>query len=173
MARLPYVSNGDSADADELFAEIERMGRPVLNLYRVLATQPPALGAFLGMSRYVRSESSLEPGLRELMILATAVELDQPYEMAHHMDAARRIGVSESKIAAAGPGDSPDVLSPRERCAVEFARQVAHTRTCDEARFESMRSLFTPEEIIDLVVTTAWYHLCAVILGTMHVELER
>jgi alkylhydroperoxidase family enzyme len=36
-----------------------------------------------------------------------------------------------------------------------------------------MRSLFTPEEIIDLVVTTAWYHLCAVILGTMHVELER
>ena len=28
------------------------------------------------------------------------------------------------------------------------------------------------EEIVDLVVTTAWYHLCAVILGSTQVELE-
>ena len=38
--------------------------------------------------------------------------------------------------------------------------------------FGRLQSLFTPEEIIDLVVTTAWYHLCAVILSTMRVELE-
>jgi 4-carboxymuconolactone decarboxylase len=172
MARLPYVKAGTSAQADELFAEIERMGRPVLNLYRVLANQPPALDAFLGMSRYVRSESSLEPGLRELMILATAHELDQAYEVAHHTHAAGRAGVSHVKIAAVAPGGSLDALSGRERCAVEFARQAAHTRTCDDATFERMGSLFTPEEITDLVVTTAWYHLCAVILGSMQVELE-
>jgi alkylhydroperoxidase family enzyme len=35
-----------------------------------------------------------------------------------------------------------------------------------------MRSLFSAEEIVDLVVTTAWYQLCAVILGSLHVELE-
>jgi alkylhydroperoxidase family enzyme len=148
------------------------MGRPVLNLYRVLANQPAALAAFLGMSRYVRDESSLGAGLRELMILATAHELDQPYEVAHHTDAAARFGVSPAKIAAVGPGGSLDALNPAERCAVEFATQVAHTRTCDDAMFERLQSLFTSDEIIELVVTAAWYHLCAVILGTMHVELE-
>ena len=172
MARLPYVRTGASPDADDLYDEIERMGRPVLNLYRVLANQPPALSAFLGMSQYVRSASSLDPGLRELMILATAHELDQAYEVAHHTDAAGRAGVPPAKIAAVGPGGSLEALTEAERCAVEFARQAAHSRTCDDATFRRMESLFTPEEIIDLVVTTAWYHLCAVILGTTGVELE-
>ncbi len=172
MARLPYVKAGESAAVDDVYAEIGRMGRPVLNLYRVLANQPAALGAFLGMSRYVRDESSLDAGLRELMILATAHDLDQPYEVAHHTDAAGRVGVAPAKIAAVGPGGSLEALNEAERCAVEFARQVARTRSCDDSMFGRLQSLFTRDEIVDLVVTTAWYHLCAVILGTMHVELE-
>jgi len=63
-------------------------------------------------------------------------------------------------------------FTPAERCAVEFARQAAHTRSCDEATFGRLQSLFSTEEIVDLVVTTAWYHLCAVILGSLRVELE-
>ena len=64
MARLEYVESGASPAVDDLFAEVARMGRPVLNLYRALANQPPALSAFLEMSRYVRAASSLEPGMR-------------------------------------------------------------------------------------------------------------
>jgi alkylhydroperoxidase family enzyme len=88
MARLPYLEPGASPAVDALYAEIERMGRPVLNLYRELANQPPALAAFLEMSRYVRSGSSLDAGLRELAILATAHALGQAYEVAHHTEAA-------------------------------------------------------------------------------------
>ena len=172
MARLLYVEAGASRAADDLYAEIARMGRPVLNLYRVLANQPPALGAFLSMSRYVRSGSSLDPGLRELAILATAYELRQDYEVVHHMEAGRRVGVSEAKLDAVAPGGSLDALTPAERCGVEFARQAAQTRSCDDAMFGRLSSLFSPEEIVDLVMTTAWYHLCAVILGSLRVELE-
>jgi alkylhydroperoxidase family enzyme len=172
VGRLPYVENGTSAPVDDLYAEVERMGRPVLNLYRALANRPAALGAFLGMSRYVRSESSLDPRLRELLILATAHELRQDYEVVHHTEAAGRVGVPPEKIAAVGPGGSLDALTPAERCAVEFARQAARTRTCDDATFARMQAHFSAEEIVDLVTTTAWYHLCAVILGTLRVELE-
>lgn len=172
MARVQYVEAGKSPEVDSLYAEIERMGRPALNLYRALANQPPALAAFLEMSRYVRSGSSLDPGLRELAILATAHELGQGYEVAHHTVAAAGVGVASAKVAAVGPGGSLDALTPAERGAVEFARQAAHTRSCDEATFHRLRSLFSTDEIVDLVVTTAWYHLCAVILGALHVELE-
>ena len=172
MARLPYVEPGSSAAVDNLYAEIDRLGRPVLNLYRVLANQPPALAAFLEMSRYVRSTSSLDPGLRELTILATAHELGQEYEVAHHTEAAIRAGVDSAKVVAVAPAGSLDALTAAERCAVEFARQAAHTRSCDDATFRRMQSLFSTPEIVDLVVTTAWYHLCAVILGSLQVELE-
>lgn len=148
------------------------MGRPVLNLYSVLANQPPALAAFLDMSRYVRSGSSLDPGLRELAILATAHELGQDYEVAHHTQAAAGAGVDPAKVAALMPGGSLEILTPAERGAVEFARQAARTRSCDDATFGRLQALFSAEEITDLVVTTAWYHLCAVILGSLRVELE-
>jgi 4-carboxymuconolactone decarboxylase len=166
------MKTGASPAADELFAVIEGMGRPVLNLYRMLANQPPALAAFLGMSRYVRSASSLDPGLRELAILATAHELGQVYEVAHHTEAARLAGVSAEKLEAVVPGGAVGVLTTHERAAVEFAKQAAHTRSCDDATFEHLRSLFSAEEIVDLVLTTGWYHLCAVILGSLRVELE-
>jgi 4-carboxymuconolactone decarboxylase len=172
MARLPLVQAGTSPEVDHLYADIRRLGRPVLNLYSVLANQPPALAAFLEMSRYVRSASSLDPGLRELVILATAHELGQDYELAHHTQAAAAAGVDPQKVSALMPGESLDVLTPAERAAVEFARQAAHTRSCDDATFLRLESVFTSEEIVDLVVTTAWYHLCAVVLGSLRVELE-
>jgi alkylhydroperoxidase family enzyme len=172
MARLEYVQSGESPAADELFAEVARMGRPVLNLYRILANQPPALRAFLQMSGYVRGASSLAPGLRELVILATAHELDEAYEVAHHTEGAARAGLLAEKMAAVAPGGSLDALSASERCAVEFARQVAVSRTCDDSTFACLQSLFSREQIVDLVVTCGWYHLCAVILGSLQVELE-
>jgi AhpD family alkylhydroperoxidase len=124
------------------------------------------------MSRYVRSASSLEPGMRELVILATAHELGQAYEVAHHTEAATRAGVPPEKIAAVSPGASLDALWAAERCAVEFARQAAVTRTCDNVTFARLQSLFSREQIVDLVVTCGWYQLCAVILDTFQVELE-
>jgi alkylhydroperoxidase family enzyme len=172
VARLPLVEAGTSPAVRFLYAEIERMGRPVLNLYRELANQPPALAAFLEMSRYVRSGSTLDPGLRELLILATAHELGQAYEVAHHTQAAGVVGVDASKVAALLPGGSIDAFTPAERCAVEFARQAAHTRSCDDETFSRLQKLFSTEEIVDMVVTTAWYHLCAVILGSLRIELE-
>src|SRR5579884_3970990 len=116
MARLPYVpdpANGHGAstgtppgagsslasDAAAVYAEIRALGRPVLNLYRALANQPPALRAFLGMSRYVRDRSSLPPRLRELAILATAYALDVPYEQDHHIAVARQVGVRDEQLA--------------------------------------------------------------------------
>ena len=148
------------------------MGRPVANLYRVLANQPPALAAFLGMSRYVRSESSLDPRLRELVIVATAREFGQEYELIHHLEAARKAGVPDAKLSALEPGGDLGVLTPAERCAVEYARRSARGRTCDDATFELLRQAFGPAGVVDLVVTSAWYHLCAVILDSAQVDLE-
>jgi len=172
VARLGYVEPESSPEVERLYGRITGMGRPVLNLYRVLANQPGALAAFLGMSGYVRGGSSLDPGTRELVILATAHELNQEYEVKHHTAAAIEAGVTDAKLRAVAPGGSLDALAAPERCAVEFARQAARTRTCDDGTFRRLSSHFSDESIVDLVVTTAWYHLCAVILGTLRVDLE-
>ena len=172
MARLDYVPDGASLEVDEAYARISAMRRPVLNLYRMLANQPAALGAFLDMSAYVRAGSSLDPGLRELVILATAHGLGQEYELAHHTLVALEAGVDEAKVRAVAGGGSLETLAPAERCAVELAREAARTRTCDERTFSELRPHHSDEAIVDLVLTVGWYHLCAVVLDTFQVEIE-
>src|SRR5260370_40341939 len=101
MARLRYITPADSPDPERMervYSQIRGMGRRVNHLYQVLANQPAALEAFLGMSRYIRDDSSLRPALREMAILATAEALHQPYETAHHRPAALQAGVTPGKI---------------------------------------------------------------------------
>ena len=171
MAKLPYVQPGESPRVDEVYARIGGLGRPVLNLYRVLANQPDALAAFLGMSAYVRDGSSLDARLRELLILVTAHELGQAYELAQHLAIARRLGIDAGKIEAA-TGGATQALDVAERSAMDYAREVARTRACSEATFAALRSHFSDAAIVDIAVTVAWYHLCAAILGPLGVELE-
>ena len=174
MARLPYVQPADSAEPqriDRIYSEIRGMGREVLNLYQVLANQPSALEAFLGMSRYIRDDSSLRPQIRELAILATARALDQGYEIAHHRAAALRAGVAQGKIDSILAGTTRG-LEPVERAVVGYALQVARTRAVDDATFAQLKAYMSDAVIADLVLTVAWYHLCAAVLGPLEVELE-
>ncbi|HXJ48529.1 MAG TPA: carboxymuconolactone decarboxylase family protein, partial [Candidatus Acidoferrum sp.] len=109
--------------------------------------------------------------VREMAILATAVVLDQPYEIAHHRTAALRAGVTPAKVDAI-IADEAGGLEPLERAVVAYAVQVSRARTVEDATFEELRSYFSDGEMADLVLTVAWYHLCAAVLGPLEVELE-
>lgn len=174
MARLPYVPDPDANTdgAAEAYAAVRALGRPLLNLYRVLANQPPALRAFLGMSRYVRDESALAPPLRELTILATAYALGVRYEQVHHTAAARRAGVSDEKLAALPAWQTSTAFTAAERAAMAYAHEVATSRRAADATFEALRAHFAPAQIVDLALTVGWYHLCGALLLPLEVDLE-
>ena len=162
---------GDS-DAAAAYAEVRALGRPLLNLYRILANQPAALRAFLGMSRYIRDENALPAPLRELTILATAHALGVRYEQVHHLAAARRAGVSEAKLAAFPAWQASAAFDAAERAAMTYAHEIAMSRRVAGATFEALRAQFDPAQIIDLTLVVGWYHLCGVVLVPLEVDVE-
>jgi alkylhydroperoxidase family enzyme len=174
MARLPYLDADQTTDPDlvaDLYKRLTGWGRPVAHLYKVLANQPPALQAFLGMSHYIREQSSLDGALREIAILSTAQALEQPYERAHHEPVARSLGVEARTIEALAAGDF-DQLEALPRAVATYADQVARRHGADAEVFEQLRQHLSDGEVTDLVLTVAWYHLCAAILGPLQVEVE-
>jgi len=178
MARLPYVENptprhgrGDS-DVAAAYAEVRALGRPLLNLYRILGNRPPALRAFLGMSRYIRDENTLPAPLRELTILATAHALGVRYEQVHHLAAARRAGVSEAKLAAFPAWQASPAFDAAERAAMAYAHEIATSRRVAGETFEALRAHFDPAQIIDLTLVVGWYHLCGAVLVPLEVDVE-
>jgi alkylhydroperoxidase family enzyme len=155
-----------------LYEDIRALRGSILNLYRVLANHPPALRAFMAMSHHVRDESTLPPQLRELAILVTAHALDVEYEKVHHLPAARRAGIPESKLQAVPRWATSPVYDPRERAVMAYADQVARTRRVSDSAFEALRQHLTPAQIVDLAVTVGWYHFCAAIILPLEVETE-
>lgn len=175
MARVPYVTEQQAA-ADPLLASLyadaaSRRGS-VLNLYRAIANQPGALQAHLAMSRYVRDDSSLRRDLRELAILATGHALGAEYEQVQHAAAARAVGVSEAKIAAFPDWNQPGLFSAEELAVLSFADEVARTRAASDAVYQDVIERFGMPGMLDLLVTCAFYHYCAAILGVLQLETD-
>ena len=170
MAKLAYRDN--DPELADLYREIATLRGSVTNLHRALANQPAALRAFMGMSRYIRDESSLDPGLRELAILATAFALDVEYEKFHHFPAARRAGVGEEKLAVFPDWATSRHFSEAERAVLADADAVASRREPDAATFVALRRFLSEPEITDLVLIVGWYHLCAAIIGPIGIETE-
>jgi AhpD family alkylhydroperoxidase len=174
VARLPYLEANQTARpelTESLYAQINGWGRQVNHLYQVLANQPTALEAFLGMSHYIRDLSSLDRTVAEMAVVATAHALKQPYEIAHHEPLALAAGVPRQTIAAIAAGET-DQLDPIERAVVTYADQVARKREVDDDVFEQLKAMLSDAELTDLVLTVAWYHLCAAVLGPLRVEVE-
>ncbi len=174
MPRLPYVMESavTAPDLKALYDDIIRLRGGVLNLYRILANQPPALRAFMTMSRYVRDESSLPPQLRELAVLVTADALDVEYERVHHLAEARKVGVPEPKLRDIPTWRTSDVYAPVERAVMAYAEQVARTRRVGDATVADLLRYLFPHHVIDLAITVGWYHLCAVLILPLGVERE-
>ncbi|HVA36498.1 MAG TPA: carboxymuconolactone decarboxylase family protein [Candidatus Dormibacteraeota bacterium] len=174
MARLPYVHESDVTGQPlrGIYDEIIALRGGNLNLYRLLGNHPEALRAFMTMSRHVRNENFLAPQLRELAILATAYALDIPYEKAHHLAAARAEGIPEAKLQSFPHWGRSALFTPEERAVMAYAHQVARTRSVDDAVFERVREHLTVEQLVDLVVTCAWYHFCAALILPMQLDLE-
>ena len=175
MARIPYVAPSDaesSPDLAALYRDIAGLRGSVHHLHQVLANQPNALRAFMGMSRYIRDDAELPANLRELAVLATGFALNVAYEQHHHIPAARRAGVSEAQIAAFPDWSTSDAFDETERAVLAYADQVARTRDVDDATFAAVQSLLPPGQLIDLALTCGWYHLCAAILVPLRIEIE-
>src|SRR5205809_827574 len=109
MARVPYVdaptapNDAASRRLADLYAEIGGLRGSVLNLYRALANQPPALRAFMAMSRYVRDDAELPANLRELAVLATFEALRARLPLPQVVDLALTVGWYHLCAAVLGP----------------------------------------------------------------------
>lgn len=154
------------------YDEVRALGRPLLNLYRILANQPRALRAFLGMSRYIRDENPLPVRLRELVTLATAHALGVRYEQVHHLASARRAGVPEEKLAAFPAWQTSGAFDAAERAAMTYAHEIATSRRVAAGTFDALRAHYDPAQIVDLTLIVGWYHLCGVVLVPLEVDVE-
>ena len=168
MARVSFI---DPADVAGPLGETLR-ARPPLNLYRVLPHAPAVAEGFLALGSAILRRASLDPQLRELVILRVGALSQAHYEIHQHRRVARGLGVAEDKIEAVLVDPAHALFDAKERAVLAFTDAVVHEVKAPEPLYSAMAAHLGPQEQVELLNTIGFYMLVSRLLENLELEIE-
>ena len=177
MAAIPFAVPENVPGLSELYAEIalrkgnnpNRPNRGVSNMGKVLGHSPKALCAHQNLTTFVLDKSIVALPLRVLATLQVAAVLKCSYIIHNNLPRALRAGIDQKKITAVTQGGEAE-FDAKERAVLNYARQVAQGRALESGTMSELRRLFSLQEISELVLIVATYHMIAAIVNPLEVE---
>jgi alkylhydroperoxidase family enzyme len=168
MARVPYL------DPSDLSPENRDLLARNLNLYRALVNSPDGTRSFLGLAKYIRFYSRLDPRLREMAILQVGYVAKSPYEYSHHIKIGRELGVTDDDIRAieAETNGQATGLSPLAKAVLRASRELTAQPDLSDATFAELRKGLDNEQIVDLLLTISFYAAVVRLLAALQIDVE-
>lgn len=168
-----HPANGvdmDYPDLSALPAELreEVTARGSLNVFRMLMHSPALAPGVLALGDAVLGRNSLPDPLRELAIVRVGHVYRAAYEVHHHENIARLVGLGEEAIAAAATGSSEN-LSAAEAAVLSATDRLLARHSLDDAERKELLAFLTVNQLADLVITVGFYQLICDFLNTFEV----
>ncbi len=145
--------------------------RGSLNVYRMIMHSPGLAPGFLELASALLQENSLPPQWRELVILRVGHAYGAAYEVHHHENIARWVGVSDTATAAAAT-DSTDGLADEEATILTWTDRLLVNHRLSDGEREAALQLLTVNQLADLVITVGFYQLVCNFLNTFNVTTD-
>lgn len=139
-----------------------------LGRHEELASRARALGAG------ILSRGKVAPRLREVMIHRTCALTGAEYEWGvHAVVFGKPLGLTEVQLASTVHGHAEDsVWSEVERAVFRLADELHTGSTVSEELFGALQATFSAEEILELCMTSGWYHAISYVINVARVPLE-
>jgi alkylhydroperoxidase family enzyme len=174
MARLPYLTRDDLAEADrEIFDQfVKDRGAQPGHIHRTVAHAPNLLRRFLGLANELRNGTQLDPKLRELAIVTVGRLTGADYEFVHHWNICLRIGIRREQLEHLAEFDTSSLFNEQERAAMRYAAEATQNIKVSDATFNALRGFLDNRRIMELVMNVAFYNCVVRVLVPTGVELE-
>jgi 4-carboxymuconolactone decarboxylase len=168
MPRLPYHDlKGLPEDLTRMLAE-----RPPLNLYRMMPHAASLMPGFLKMGFAIRTETELDPKIRELVILRAGTLMGSSYEVFQHRRIAAKVGALPGEIEAAVTPSSVGGLDSKAALALEFTEAVVKEVRVPDALFARVKDAFGERQLCEMLLTAGFYMMVSRFLENTGVEIE-
>ncbi|WP_053846357.1 carboxymuconolactone decarboxylase family protein [Streptomyces sp. NRRL B-24085] len=145
--------------------------RGSLNVFRMLMHSPALAPGVLALGDAILQRNSLPDALRELAIVRVGQVYGAAYEVHHHENIARLVGLGEEAIAAAATG-STEGLSASEAAVLAATDRLLDQHCLDDGARKELLAFLTVNQLADLVVTVGFYQLICDFLNTFEVTTE-
>jgi alkylhydroperoxidase family enzyme len=170
MARLPYVD--PAAASPEVRETLARLPVP-LRVFHMMAHAETAFRPLIALGTAILGKQQLSPKLRELVILRVAALSPSRYEWSQHVPIAHATGATAAQVTAIERGDvEAACFDDRERLTLRFATEVLRDVRASDGTFAAAAAVFSPREIVELILTVGYYMTVARLLETTDVDLD-
>jgi AhpD family alkylhydroperoxidase len=170
MPLIPYA-DPDSlpGDARAVFDGL----RYKLNIFRMMSNAKTSFAPALGLGNAILTQQLLDKALRELIILAVARLEGGIYEWVQHVPIGERAGCTKEQIAALEALRFDDaVFDARARAMLRLAYEVVRDVKASEAAVAAANAHFTPQEIVEIILTCGFYMTMARLTETTRVDVD-
>jgi len=163
----------ETADAPtrELFDSMRPQAR-TMNVLRTFAHHPDLLRSWLGFAAYLLRSSTLEPRLRELVVLRVGWLCRSPYEWGQHVNLGRKFGVLDADLTRLTHGPDADGWSAAEAAALRATDELIEHHTLGDAAWADLTRHFATKQVLDLIFLVGQYQLVAGALNALRVERD-
>ncbi len=174
MARTPAVTREAVPEAQRATFDAiveERGGVPTGGPGSVLLNAPEVAQRAQDLALYLRTDTSLEPRIRELAMLLAARENDCQYIWNAHAPPGRRAGLRDELVDALR--DRQELPNPAadEAAVVEYGQQFFRTRRVSQAAFDAVVAQFGVSGTTELTTLMGCYSMLAFNVNAFGVEL--
>ena len=169
--RIPLLSVEAATRAAVQFGIDER--KAGASIYRVLLRHPQFAKQVNDVVEMLMNESTLEPRLRELIIMRIGWLKKGIYEWSQHWWIASRLGVEERDLLAVREWQAHDHWSSLERAIFRATDETVARGTVSQATWDDCATHFiTERERIDLIATIGVWNMMSEVLTSLTVPLE-
>ncbi len=170
MSRIPYPEPADLSEQKRAF-----MAAPthrLLNVVRMALHTPDGLWERQrDLSVATVLMSTMDPRLREVLILRVAHLSNSDYELHHHLSIARQLGMDDAVLRALETGDY-GALSEEERVVAQFTTEVVVEVGPSDETLAATRALFSDALIFEMIAIIGVYMMTARIVAVAGVEID-
>jgi alkylhydroperoxidase family enzyme len=173
MGTFPMI-DADSNDpiVKPIFDAMKAKGAGPLNIHRTIANAPEVYKGFATFASALRQNTESPRAERELAILRTTQLKGGNYEFAQHRRIGLSCGLTEQQVDGLPDWKSQTVYSDRQRLILQYVDSMLANGTVDNPTMLRVRQVFSPKEIVELTMTSAFYTAVVQFSRAVRVEPE-
>ena len=173
--RLPLRPPPYEPEVEKAIKNSAFKGLSPLNLRLALAQEPRLSVAFQSMAHVVLFKGALPERDREIAIIRTGALTRSEYEWGMHVSIyAEKCGLTEAQVMELTIGQPGEALwTEKERVIVRMVDELHHHSTVSDATWAAMCTHWPEDQRVELILSSAFYHMAAFFLNSTAVPLEK
>jgi len=145
---------------------------PVPNVLGTLMHHPALAGPFLAYNNVLLQTPTLDPGLRELIILRVACRTRAPYEWAQHVRMANRAGLGDDEIRAVAQRDPGHMWSALEADLLAATDELVDGYCVGDGTWERLAKQLDTPQLVELLFVVGTYTGLAMVFNSFGLQLD-